>query len=204
MALARSNTPLPHQEHTAVLLPPHIAIFGGIITSNDSNLTISVCTTPLMQIYSIANNTCIVRAPLLNPLNPINAAIVNGKIYVLGVLAESESAQGRAWRAANDSWVYVPYNDSWFAVPLPAGEERGSAAVGVYDANIYLAGSMTDLELFGNSKQSSVAVVSIFNTVTRKWLRVPDAAKFIPAGRNHAGAAVVGSQMYVLGGRNNG
>jgi len=63
---------------------------------------------------------------------------------------------------------------------------------------------MSDLELSGNRTQATVSMVSIFDTETRTWLEVPRAAKNIPEGRDHAGAAVVGDKMYVLGGRING
>ena len=138
------------------------------------------------------------------PLNHLNAAVVGGKIYVLGGLAE-ESSQGRAWRAVADSWVYDPAKDMWVSLPdVPAGQLRGSAGVGVYNGKIYLAGGMSDLELYGTHVQRSVAVVSIFDTKTQKWLDVPEAAKNMPGGRDHAGAAIVGDKMYVLGGRENG
>jgi hypothetical protein len=196
----------PRQEHTTVFLPPHtIAIIGGIIPSNDTNLAIPVITTPLTQFYSILTNSWTTRAPLPKPLNHINAAVVNGKIYVLGGLAENVTAEGRAWRAVGDAWMYDPRTDAWTSLPsLPAGEERGSAAVGVYDNKTYLAGGLLDLELFGSAKQSSVAVFSVFDTVTRRWLRVPSTAKFLPEGRDHLGSAVVGSKMYCLGGRIDG
>lgn len=157
-----------------------------------------------MQFYSIKANTWSTKAPFPLPLNHLNAAVVDGKIYVLGGLAE-EKSQGRAWRAVHNSWVYTPSTDTWASLPdVPAGQLRGSAAVGVYDKKIYLAGGLSELELYGTFTQRSVSVVSIFDTVTQKWLGVPEAAKDLPEGRDHAGTAVVGDKMYVLGGRDNG
>lgn len=68
--------------------------------------------------------------------------------------------------------------------------------MGVYDKKIYLAGGMSILELSGDHTQATVSMVSIFDTETQKWLEVPQAAKNIPEGRDHAGAAVVGDKMY--------
>jgi N-acetylneuraminic acid mutarotase len=137
-------------------------------------------------------------------LNHVNAAVVNGKIYVIGGLAETDNGV-RVWDAVPDSWVYDLSTDTWETIPgLPTGEERGSAAVGTYQSKIYLAGGMSKLELFANGTQDSVSVVSIFDTDTRTWLPVPEAAKYIPEARDHAGAAVVGGKMYVLGGRDRG
>jgi N-acetylneuraminic acid mutarotase len=158
-----------------------------------------------MQFYSITNNTWTTKASMPKGLNHANAAVVNGKIYVLGGLAETGNETTRVWGSVPDSWAYDPITDAWETIPgLPTGEERGSAAVGTYESKIYLAAGMSELELFEHGKQRSVSVVSIFDTKTRTWLSVPKAAKYIPEARDHAGAAVVGSKMYVLGGRDSG
>ncbi|CAO2653374.1 Nn.00g027850.m01.CDS01 [Neocucurbitaria sp. VM-36] len=193
----------PRQEHTTVFLPPStIAILGGVIPSNTSDPPVD--TTSLMQFYFINNDTWTTKAPVPRALNHLNAAVVNGKIYVLGGLAET-GEKLRTWRAVPDSWVYSPSTDSWEEVPgLPAGEARGSAAVGVYKHAIYLAGGLIDTELFPGGKEHAVPIVSIFDTRTSTWLPVPDATRNIPESRDHAGAAVVGSKMYILGGRNGG
>jgi N-acetylneuraminic acid mutarotase len=139
-------------------------------------------------------------------LNHLNAAVVKDEIYILGGLVEVNDTRGRAWRAVPDCWSYDVSTDIWTSLPsaLPAGEARGSAAVGVHGDKIYLAGGMTDLELYGAAAQKSVAVLSVYDTGTHSWVRIPEAAKCMPAPRDHAGAAVVGGKMYVLGGRDNG
>lgn len=196
--------PIPRQEHTTVFVPPStISVLGGIVPTND-NSTFPIATASLVQLYSIPNNTWTTAAPLPYPLNHANAAVVNGKLYVLGGLADLGEPLP-AWRGVGDSFVYSPATQTWSSIPsLPVGEKRGSAAVGVYNNKIILAGGMTDLELFPNGSQNSVAVVSIFDTVLKRWMRVPRKAKYLPEGRDHAGAAVVDEKLYVLGGRNQG
>ncbi|KAI8940592.1 hypothetical protein NX059_001866 [Plenodomus lindquistii] len=196
----------PRQEHTTVFVPPStIAILGGIIPSNDSERAVPVETVPIMQFYSISNNTWTSRTAVPLALNHLNAAVVKGRIYVLGGLVGSGDSATGAWSAVPDSWVYNPVTDTWSSIQgIPAGEARGSAAVGIYDGKVILAGGMTLLELSGNHTQETVSVVSIYDTKSNTWLTVPDAAKYLPEGRDHAGAAVVGSHMYVLGGRNRG
>ncbi|KAH7408761.1 hypothetical protein DE146DRAFT_388191 [Phaeosphaeria sp. MPI-PUGE-AT-0046c] len=202
--------PIPiasRQEHTTLFLPPStIAILGGVVPDNTSNLIPPFANTPLMQFYSMSTNTWTSRAPLPVPMNHINAATANGKIYLLGGLIEYNNDLGRSWRAIPDCWVYDADTDCWTALPqpLPASEARGSAAVGVYDDKIYLAGGVLDLQFYGNATQNSVSVVSVFDIKTETWLDVPEKAKSIPAPRDHAGAAVVGDKMYVLGGRDHG
>lgn len=178
---------------------------GGIVPSNDSTLAVPFDTSSLVQFYSIITNTWSSRSSIPKALNHLNAAVVDGRIYVLGGLIESGDAAHRAWRAVPDSWVYDPSDDTWEPIPgTPSEEVRGSASVGVYKGKIYLAGGVTVLELFGNRTQETVTVVSIYDTRAKTWLQVPGAAKFIPEGRDHAGAAIVGSKFYILGGRDHG
>jgi N-acetylneuraminic acid mutarotase len=195
------------QEHSTVFLPPStIAILGGVVPTNDTSIIPPFATTSIVQFYSITNNSWSSRAPLPIPLNHINAAVVDNQIYLVGGLAESNDSRGRSWRAISDSWIYNPATDVWskLSISIPKGEERGSAAVVVYGKKIYLAGGATSLDFDANNTQNSVSIVSIFDTTTKSWLKVPQAAKYMPAARDHAGAAVVGSKMYVLGGRDHG
>lgn len=87
---------------------------------------------------------------------------------------------------------------------MPEAEARSSAGVGVYDGKILLAGGLRRLELAFERVQETVDTVSIFDTVLGKWLSVHEAANKIPEGRDHAGTAVVGSKLYILGGRRYG
>lgn len=191
----------PRQEHTTVYLPPStIAILGGIVP--DASSSPPVNTTNIMQFYSVATNSWTTKAPMPLALNHANAVVANGKIYVLGGLAKSNE-ETPTWRAVPNSWVYEPSTDSWSELPgMPEGQARGSAAVGVYDSKVFLAGGLS--ELIPGATQQTVAGVSIFDTTTRSWIQVPELAKTLPQGRDHAGVGVVGQKMYVLGGRING
>ena len=193
--------PLPRQEHTTVFLAPDtLAVLGGIIPTNSTE-SLPIITTGLMQFYSIENNTWTTSTPLPSAMNHINAAVVNGLVYVLGGLADSNQS-APAWRAVGDSFVYNPSLGRWETLSaIHTSDARGSAAVGVYGSLIVLAGGMTDLELSGARAQNSVDDVSIFDTRKRRWLDLPRRARRLPEARDHAGGAVVGGKMYVLGGR---
>jgi N-acetylneuraminic acid mutarotase len=196
-----ASIPSPRQEHTTFFLPPStIGILGGVAPARGAE----VATTNITQFYSISDNTWRTVAPLPKPINHVNAAVSGGKVYVLGGLVDTNNGV-RAWSGIADSWVFDPVTDVWSALPpMPAEEARGSAAMGVYDGKIILAGGMRVLELQGRYLQDTVSTVSIFDTVDGKWLEVPAAAKNIPEARDHAGAAVVGDKFYILGGRDHG
>ena len=182
----------PRQEHTTVALSSDtLAILGGIVP--DAQLA---TTTDIMQLYDISANAWSSAASMPLPMNHANAAVVNGKIYLLGGLAVAPDG---AWRAVADSWVYDPERDEWESVtPMPNGTERGSAAMGVHGTKIYLAGGMTTLDVPGGGYQDSVTTVSAYDTVQGTWTTFSER---LPEGRDHAGGAVVGSKLYVVGGR---
>ncbi|VUC35656.1 unnamed protein product [Clonostachys rosea] len=183
----------PRQEHTTVALSPStLAILGGIVPSDSF-----YSTTDMMQLYHIKNNSWTSAASIPLPLNHANAAVVDGKLYLLGGLAVAPDG---AWRAVPDCWVYTPNNNRWSAIsPMPNGTARGSAAVGVHEKTIYLAGGMTTLDIPGGGYQDSVDTLISFDTHSGKWKT--HLRQNLPEGRDHAGSAVIGSTHYVLGGR---
>ncbi|CAM1507615.1 Fc.00g072560.m01.CDS01 [Cosmosporella sp. VM-42] len=186
----------PRQEHTTVALSDTtLAILGGIVPSGDS-----VTTTDMMQLYDIPTDAWRSAADIPMPLNHANAAVVNGKIYLLGGLAVLANG---TWSAVPNSWVYDPEDDKWTPLTaMPNGAGRGSAAMGVYEDTIYVAGGMTILVPGGY--QNSITTVLAFNTTSGTWTSVPEAAKNIPEGRDHSASAVIDSTFYILGGRNFG
>ncbi len=187
----------PRQEHTTVAVgDTTIYILGGITNFLPNQTTDP--TTALVQAYSILDNTWRYTAPLPMPVNHLNAAVVDGKIYVLGALKPTPES---VWRAVPDCWVYDPATDVWKTLaPMPAALARGSAAVGVHGTTVYLAGGLLLLDLV-NNVLATVDTVSAYDTVAGTWTTLPAAASRLPGPRDHAGAALVGHKFYVLGGR---
>ena len=186
----------PRQEHaTVALADTTFAILGGIIPNGDW-----FTTTNMTQLYDIPNDTWRSAADMPIPLNHANAAVVNGRIYLLGGLAVLVNG---TWSAVPNSWVYDPEDNEWTPLaPMPNGTARGSAAMGVYEDTIFVAGGMTILVPGGY--QDSISTVLAFNTTSCTWVSVPGAASHIPEGRDHSASAVIGSRFYILGGRNFG
>ncbi|KAF6840288.1 kelch repeat-containing protein [Colletotrichum plurivorum] len=191
----------PRQEHAAAALSKTtLAILGGIVPDSTGE---GFNTTALFQLYDIPSGTWSRAADAPVAVNHPNLAAVNGKLYLLGGLVPAPDG---AWRAFPESWVYDPDFDSWSPIaPVPAGEERGSAAVGVFGKVVYLAGGMRTLRPTGETgEQDTVAFVSAFDTETSRWVTLPRMAAFLPEGKDHAAAGVVGRKFYVLGGRKRG
>lgn len=183
----------PRQEHTTVALTrTRLAVLGGIVTRGEPAVT-----TDMMQFYDIPSNTWSSAPSIPVPMNHINAAVVEGMIYLLGGLAVLPNG---TWSAIPDSWVFNPEEARWKPIaPMPRGVAKGSAAVGVHDKKIYLAGGMS--VLVPGVYQNSVDTVSCYDTTKGTWKTLP---KRLPEGRDHAGGSVVDSTLYVVGGRHFG
>lgn len=175
------------QEHVTLLLSPtQLATVGGLV-SNGS-------TTNLLLLYDIPTNTWKQGAPVPNTINHANAAVHDGKLFVLGGLS---GASG--WPATSNSWVYDPQKDSWSPLaPVPSSAARGAAGTGIYNGTIYLGGGI--LALGG----PTVDIVSAYEIASNKWIDLPAAASRLPEGRDHTGTVQIGSKLYITGGRENG
>ncbi|OAX77730.1 hypothetical protein ACJ72_07969 [Emergomyces africanus] len=102
--------------------------------------------------------------------------------------------------AIADCWVYDLHRDEWTTLePMPQEEARGSAAVGVNQDRgfIYLTGGVR------GAHQPTLDIVSAYDTVLGEWITLPPHARRMPAPRDHAGGVTVGSELYVVGGRDN-
>ncbi|GAB1309813.1 hypothetical protein MFIFM68171_00023 [Madurella fahalii] len=177
----------PIQEHTTVLLSDsQLATVGGLVRNGS--------TSNILLLYDIPSNAWKQGAPTPIVLNHPNTAVVDGKIYVLGGLTGTW-----VWPAARTAWVYDPQNDRWSPLAaMSAADARGSAATGVYNGTIYLAGGI----LAGNGP--TVDTVSAYHIASDTWISVPEQAAHLPAARDHMAYAQIGTKLYILGGRENG
>lgn len=175
------------QEHTTVALSDSLlAVVGGLVESGE--------TTNNVLLYDISGDAWTQAAPLPVPLNHPNAVAVDGSIYVLGGLGGDSE-----WLAVRDGFRYNTEGGEWEELePMPEGSERGSAITVVHGGRFYLAGGIPD------GSGMSVDDVSIFDVESGTWLDVPEAARHIPAPRDHGGGAVIDGKFYVVGGRDAG
>ncbi|KAI0890800.1 galactose oxidase [Annulohypoxylon nitens] len=174
----------PVQEQGTAATDTHIYLLGGI-PSNANNGW------PAKSWKSLT--------PIPKAFTHINAAAVNGKIYVLRGL--TGDGVDLVWRSAPDCFVYDPSNGTWTALPpTPDGQGRGASAVGVAGNAIYLAGGLERLELTINGTQESLNIVSAYDTEEGTWTTLPS----LPAPLDHVGGAIIGRTFYVVGGRDHG
>ncbi|XDG05344.1 hypothetical protein ABKA04_004959 [Annulohypoxylon sp. FPYF3050] len=188
----------PVQEQGTAATDTHIYLLGGI-PSNANNSWPAVPSTDRFEAYSFLEKSWKSLTPIPKAFTHINAAAVNGKIYVLGGL--TGDGLDLVWRSAPDCFVYDPSDGTWTALPaMPDGQGRGASAVGISGNTIYLAGGLERLELTINGTQESLDIVSAYNTEEATWTTLPN----LPAPRDHVGGAMIGRKFYVVGGRDHG
>jgi hypothetical protein len=122
--------------------------------------------------------------PAPQPLDHIQAAAVNGKIYYIGGMS--------SWpdQSVGTVYVYDLATDAFsVGAPMPPGRDRGAGAVAAAGGRIYVAGGVHD--------GTTVAWFDVYDTATRTWTTLPD----LPHRRDHFQGAVVGGRFWAIGGR---
>ncbi|KAK8104013.1 galactose oxidase [Apiospora kogelbergensis] len=191
----------PRQEDSVAALGTDVYILAGI-TSAAPNAT-AYPSLHLVQAYCTKSRAWRRVADVPMPLNHAHLAAAGaGKLYILGSLTGdgpfTPTGVGYVYDAGADAWTRLSGGD------LPTGLERGAGAVGVWrDRFIMVAGGMVYNNPF-TGIQNTVADVSVFDTQMGVWLPRGDWPALPDGGRDHAGGAVVGDTMYVVGGRRNG
>lgn len=178
----------PIQENAVVAVDDEFYTLGGILLDIDGQWKSS----HLVQRYHAKDDKWSVPAPLPVAMNHINAGVVDGKIYALGALNGSEWTE---WLANPQTYMYDPFADTWDPLGIMP-DARGASAVAVSGSTIYVAGGLKEISTSRNLTVSE-KLVSAYDAATGNWTNLPD----LPGGRDHVCGEVVGSTLYVIGGR---
>lgn len=163
------------QEHATVALAGEIVMLGGF--ENLSLVDAVVHYDPVGRVFRGGT-------PLPRALHHVNAAVVEGRLMVLGAL------EGFAFAARGEVWVLE--DGAWKArAAMPVGRQRGSAGVAVVGDDVYLVGGF---------RAGAVDDVDVYRGAEDRWERLPD----LPGARDHGGAVAVDGLVYAVGGRQGG
>ena len=132
--------------------------------------------TDTVEVYNPATNTWASAQPIPIPNNHNNAAVAAGKLYTFSGLSSA-------------TFVYDPALDTWSPVASMNFEHGGTAAVGVINDKIYVAG--------GHGAGMQQRELEVFDPVANNWTNL--APMSVP--RNHTGGGVINGKLYVVGGR---
>lgn len=158
---ALAHMPHPRQELATAVLNGKIYVIAGLAEN--------FIGTNNVDVYNPATNTwaSVAPIPILNHHNC--AAVAAGKLFAFAGQSEF-------------NFLYDPVNDSWSQVaPMPAVQPL-TAAVGVIDDKIYVAG---------------VGILQVYDPATDAWsTRAP-----MGVYRHHTAGGVIDGKFYVVGGR---
>ncbi len=167
-----TRTGLPRQEVSYVEAGGKLYLAGG--------------RTNVQQVFNPATGawSTVAPVPAPQPLDHMQAAAVNGKIYYIGGMS--------AWPSQSVDTVYVydiATNVFSVGAPMLPGRDRGAGAIAVAGNRIYVAGGVHD--------GTTVAWFDVYDTSARTWTRLPD----LPHRRDHFQGAVVNGRFWAIGGR---
>src|SRR5438132_12724870 len=159
--------PEGRQELATGALNGKMYVLGGYEPGANSTATV--------QVYNPTTDTWTFAHDLPYPVNHNAAAVAGGKLYSFGA-------------GAGEAFVYDPNSDSWSARASSHSVHSFTAAVGVIDDKIYVAGGT------GTPSQRELEV---YDPVANTW--TVKAPMSVP--RNHTAGGVIDGKFYVVGGR---
>ncbi|QNF34068.1 choice-of-anchor D domain-containing protein [Adhaeribacter swui] len=142
-----------------------------------------------VQVYDPVAKTWTNKANIPAELHHFQAVTLNGLIYVVGAFTGSYPRE----TPVNQIYIYNPVTDKWVNGPtIPQARRRGSAGVAVYNNKIYIVSGILDGHWNG-----WVNWFDEYDPATNTWKTLPNA----PRARDHFHAVVIGTKLYVTGGR---
>ena len=162
-----AEMPEARQELATGALNGNVYVLGGYGPNGDSTDTV--------QVYHPTTDTWTFAHALPYAVNHNAAAVAGGKLYSFGA-------------GAGEVFVYNPASNSWAAVGSTHYVHSRSAAVGVINDKIYVAGGE------GTPSQRELEV---YDPVANSWtIKAP-----MSVPRNHTAGGVIDGKFYVVGGR---
>jgi uncharacterized repeat protein (TIGR01451 family) len=139
--------------------------------------------------YDACSKSWTTMAPLPQPRGYVQAAELNGKLYVVGGVDRVISG---TYQVHNETWVYDPIGNTWSqAANYP--QALGGVAVAVVNSRLYAFGGFDARGPNGGD----VASAYVYNPDNNTWLARAD---IISGTRSLAGAARLNDKIYLVGG----
>nr|ACS83711.1 Kelch-like ECH-associated protein 1 [uncultured bacterium AOCefta2] len=169
---------IPRQDHVAAVVNGKIYVIGGITYGAEVDVT-----STSVEEYNPNTNTWTPKAPMPHGRTNASAAVVNGKIYVMGGIEGSPRA--------NYNEVYDPVANTWTSKAPMNVATYGHSAIGV-GQRIYIMGGnpSTAVDYFPWPETRA------YDTVSNTWQIGPP---MISYHEQHAMMSI-GGKVYVVGG----
>jgi len=160
--------PSVRQEISTAVLDGKIYVIAGFNSSGGNTNTVDV--------YDPQTNTWSSAAPLPIATNHNVAAVAAGKLYAFG-------------GTSSRTFLYNPQLNSWSDVAPMRFQHANTAAVGVINDRIYVAG--------GNGPNMNQTELEVYDPAANTWTQL--ASMSVP--RNHTAGGAINGKFYVVGGR---
>lgn len=185
--------PEPAEEVYGAAVGGKLYVFGGIAPGWKPR--------GLVFEYDPATDKWTKKKPMPLPSHHIAVTEWNGKIYAFGGFVPPPSGPP-AWVPIDNAWEYDPAADTWKALaPMPT--RRGSPVAAAAGGKIYVIGGASthpgsaEPAVHPARPHRALGTTEEYDPATNTWrARSP-----MPTARNHAAIGVVGSKIYVIGGR---
>ena len=163
----RAPMPVKRQEIATAVLDGKVYVLGGYDEMRRSTATV--------EVYNPTTDTWAFARSLPLAVNHNAAAVAAGRLYSFGA-------------GAGQTFVYNPNGNTWSSKASSHHVHGGTAAVGVINDKIYVAGGT------GTPTQRELEV---YDPVANTWtVRAP-----MSVARNHCAGGVISGKFYVAGGR---
>jgi N-acetylneuraminic acid mutarotase len=163
----RAAMPVARQEIATGALNGRVYVVGGYDENGASTATV--------EVYNPTTNSWTFAHSLPFAVNHSAAAVAGGRLYSFGA-------------GAGQTFVYNPNGNSWASRASSHYVHGGTAAVGVINDKIYVAGGT------GTPTQRELEV---YDPVANTWtVKAP-----MSIARNHCAGGVIDGKFYVVGGR---
>ena len=163
----RAPMPVRRQEHATGVVNGRVYVLGGLDENRTSRDTV--------EVYNPATDTWAFAHPLPFAVNHNAAAVAAGRLYSFGA-------------GAGETFVYDANGNSWSSRASSHYVHARTAAVGVIDDKIYVA---------GGTETPSQRELEVYDPVANTW--TVKAPMNVP--RNHCAGGVIDGKFYVVGGR---
>lgn len=165
----------------AAVLGSRLHVVGGWNANNNASASLAT-----QSVFDITTQTWAQAAPLATARNAAAAAVLQGRLHVMGGRAPGIRSNDQTSMASME--IYDPAADRWTAGPALPTARAGLAAV-VLDGRLYALG--------GESTPGGVSdAVERYEPGNREWVRLES----MPYRGHGLGAVVVGGAIYVMGG----
>jgi len=188
--------PTPRGALTATAVGTKIYAIGGArnpsYSTPELRPTVPVENVATNEVYDTATNTWSSARPMLTARNHQGAALIGGKIYVVGGRIGSTFIIGLSTNV-NTNEAYDVASDTWssvFGMPTP----RSGVGVAVLSGRMHVLGG----EAYLNDLVGTYRTHEAYDPRTNSWERLPP----MPTPRHGLAVAEIGGRMYAVSGSN--